>query len=291
MVANTKYKNSVFAMLFSDEDLLRRLYCALEGVTLPPDTPVKINTLSDALFMDRINDISFEIGGKLVVLIEHQATINPNIPLRMLMYIARVYEKTIGGDRGIYASKPMAIPSAEFIVAYNGTAPFPDEKVLKLSDMCEGREALGLPAGGAPALELAVRVVNINHGRNAAILGGCRELGWYSSFIAKAREFEVELGDRTEAIRRAVVYCRDRDILREFLEKHGTEVLNMLTTEWKLEDALAVRYDEGREEGREEGWKGGERNIVEMLESGKSPEEIIREYRTRTVTARPDPKA
>jgi len=290
MAANTKYKNSVFTLLFGDEDLLRKLYCALEGVTLPPDTPVKINTLSDALFMERINDISFEIGGKLVVLIEHQSTINPNIPLRMLMYIARVYEKTIGGDRGIYASRRMSVPSVEFIVVYNGTAPFPDEKTLRLSELFEGRESLGLPAREAPALELAVRVVNINHGRNAEIVCGCRELGWYSAFIAKVREFESGLGDLTEAIRRAVVYCCDRDILREFLEKHGTEVLNMLTREWKLEDALAVRYEEGLEEGREKGLeKGlekGERNIVEMLESGKSPEDIIREYRTRTMTAK-----
>ena len=80
MPANAKYKDSVFSLLFSDPDLLRELYCALEGVTLPIDTPVTINTLNDVLFMDRINDISFEIGGKLVILIEHQSTINPNIP-------------------------------------------------------------------------------------------------------------------------------------------------------------------------------------------------------------------
>jgi len=47
MPVNAKYKSSVFSLLFSDEDLLRELYCALEGVTLPPDTPVTINTLSD----------------------------------------------------------------------------------------------------------------------------------------------------------------------------------------------------------------------------------------------------
>jgi len=283
MVANTKYKNSVFSLLFSNEDLLRELYCALEGVTLPPDTPVKINTLNDVLFMDRINDISFEIGGKLVVLLEHQSTINPNIPLRMLMYIARVYEKTVGGDRGIYASRQMTVPSVEFIVMYNGTAPFPDEKILKLSEMSECRESLGLPAKDTPSLELVVRVININHGRNAAIVGRCRELGWYSAFIAKARELEKELCDRAEAIKRAVIYCRDHDILREFLEKHGTEVLNMLTKEWKLEDALAVRYDEGRGEGRDE--------ILALLKSGKTPDEIIREFDTKTMTAKPAPTA
>jgi len=85
MQANNKYKSSVFSLLFSDPDLLRELYCALEGVNLPPDVPVTINTLNEALFMDRINDISFEIGGKLVVLFEHQSTINPNIALRMLI--------------------------------------------------------------------------------------------------------------------------------------------------------------------------------------------------------------
>jgi len=50
MGANTKYKDSVFSFLFSDPDLLRELYGALEGVTLPPDVPITINTLRDVLF-------------------------------------------------------------------------------------------------------------------------------------------------------------------------------------------------------------------------------------------------
>ena len=250
MPANAKYKDSVFSLLFSDPDLLRELYCALEGVTLPIDTPVTINTLNDVLFMDRINDISFEIGGKLVILIEHQSTINPNIPLRMLMYIARVYEKMIG-DRNIYASKRISVPFAEFFVLYNGTAPCPDEQILKLTDLYEKPYSLGLLAKESPALELVVKVININHGRNAAIAGKCKALAWYSAFIAKVRELEKEYGDRTAAVKRAVVYCRDHDILKEFLEKYGTEVLNMLMTEWRMEDALAVRYEEGLEEGLE----------------------------------------
>ncbi|MCL2070181.1 MAG: hypothetical protein FWH19_04265 [Treponema sp.] len=73
MKANTKFKSSVFSLLFSDPEVLRELYCALKGLTLPDDVPVVINTLEDVLFMDQINDISFEIGGRLVVLIEHQS--------------------------------------------------------------------------------------------------------------------------------------------------------------------------------------------------------------------------
>ena len=67
MKTNIKYKNSVFSLVFSNPDILRELYSALRGITLPDDVPVIINTLEDALFMDKINDISFEIGGRLTV--------------------------------------------------------------------------------------------------------------------------------------------------------------------------------------------------------------------------------
>jgi hypothetical protein len=175
---NVKYKDSLFSFLFSDPDLLRELYSAIEGVKLPADVPVNINTLQDMLFMGRVNDISFEIGGKLVVLIEHQSTINPNMALRLLMYIARVYEKIVG-DKNI-AEK-------------------------------------------------------------------CKTLGEYSAFIEKVRELEKETKNLEEAFKKAVIYCRDHEILKEFLEKNATEVMNMLMTEWKMEDALAFRFEEGIE--------------------------------------------
>ena len=90
MNTNKNYKASLFSLLFSNEAILRELYCALEGVSLPADAQITINTLSDVLFMDRINDISFEIGDRLVILIEHQASINPNMAIRLLIYIARI---------------------------------------------------------------------------------------------------------------------------------------------------------------------------------------------------------
>ena len=58
MNTNTKYKDSVFSFLFSDPHILRELYCALEGVNLPEDLQVTINTLENVLFMELINDIS-----------------------------------------------------------------------------------------------------------------------------------------------------------------------------------------------------------------------------------------
>ncbi|MCL2008356.1 MAG: Rpn family recombination-promoting nuclease/putative transposase [Treponema sp.] len=269
MKTNTKFKSSVFSLLFSDPDVLRELYCALKGLTLPDDTPVIINTLEDALFMDRVNDISFEIGGRLVVLIEHQSSINPNMALRFLMYIGRIYEKIIE-DKNIYSKKQISIPRPEFFVLYNGTDSFPDEDTFKLSELFMSIEPLGLPEMINPLLELEVKVLNINEGRNKAILRRCRFLNQYSAFTAKVREYKSGDVSLQEAIQKAVVYCRNHDILKEFLEKQASEVLNMLMVEWNMDDALAVRFEEGVEEGQQKLQK----YVLELIDQGLSREEI-----------------
>ena len=222
MKTNRKFKDSVFTKLFSDPDLLRDLYCALGGVTLPSDIPVSINTLENVLYMDFYNDISFEIGGKLVVLIEHQSTINPNMALRLLLYISRVLEKTIKG-KSLYSSKNVSIPWPEFYVLYNGEKPYPDQKILRLSDLFEKPQDLGLPEKVYPLLELEVKVININEGRNEEIVNRCKKLSEYSAFTAKAYAFLKELDNKEEAVKKTVKYCRKNGILKEFLEIHASE--------------------------------------------------------------------
>jgi hypothetical protein len=167
--------------------------------------------------------------------------------LRLLLYVGRVYEKIID-NKMIYTSKQMTVPYPEFFVLYNGTAPYPDETTLKLSDLFENLKALGLPDKEIPALELVVKVININEGKNEALAKRCRLLSEYSAFVAKAREFEKEGLKRSEAIKKAVIYCRDHDILKEFLEKNASEVLNMLLTEWNWDDAKDVWQEEKAED-------------------------------------------
>jgi predicted transposase/invertase (TIGR01784 family) len=210
--------------------------------------------------MGRVNDISFEIGGKLVILIEHQSTINPNMAVRLLMYIGRVYEKLVG-DRKIYTSKLIPLPRPEFFVLYNGVSPYPDEKILKLSEAFEPAASLGLPEKGNPSLELTVKVININEGRNEGIVRKCKTLGGYSAFVEKLRGYKKEGCSIEEAMKKAVIYCRDHDILKEFLEENATEVLNMLT-EWNQEVAQQVWYEDGLEDGLEKGREETARNAL-----------------------------
>jgi predicted transposase YdaD len=259
MGVNSKYKDSVFSFLFSNPDVLRELYCALEGVSLPPDVRIDVNTLSGVLYMEQINDVSFTIDNRLVVLIEHQSTINQNMPLRLLIYIARVYEKMIERKR-LYQSRMEMIPEPEFIVLYNGKAPYPDHKVLKLSDAFKCSAGLKATIGSA-ALELVVQVYNINQGHNPGLLEKSKILENYSFFVGKIREYEQNL-PREEAMKAAIKHCLENNILKQFLETHSSEVFNMLITEWDTEEAKAAWYEEGMEEGMEKGREEIARNAL-----------------------------
>ncbi|MDR2579576.1 MAG: Rpn family recombination-promoting nuclease/putative transposase, partial [Fibromonadaceae bacterium] len=117
--ANRKHKDSVFTKLFGEKSNLLELYNAISGRNYPESTKIEIITLSDALYMEQLNDICFVIDGRMVVLIEHQSTINENMPVRMLVYIAREYEY-LTHSKDLYREKRIKIPAPEFIMLYNG---------------------------------------------------------------------------------------------------------------------------------------------------------------------------
>jgi len=258
MQANREFKSTVFTALFSDPEKLLELYNAVSKSELPRDTPLKIITLDNILFSAWRNDLAFTIADKIVILMEHQSTINENMPLRLLIYLARVYEKLIERTT-IYQTTLLKIPRPDFIVLYNGAESAPDEETLRLSDAYKELPADAVGLGGS--LELTLRVVNINIGRNENMVAKCEYLHGYVQLVQKIRSYQKERQDLTAAVTQAVDNCIKEGILTEFLKTHATEVINMLTAEWKLEEAQEVWKREGWEKGqlvgREEGRKEG----------------------------------
>jgi hypothetical protein len=155
---NREYRDSVFTSYFSDEAKLLEMYNAVSGRDYGADARIEINTLENVLFRDKVNDVSFTIDGRWVVLVEHQSTLNENMPLRLLLYISKVYEKIVDYEAA-YRRRLVRIPRPEFIVLYNGAEECPDKRVLRLSDAFED---VGM-FGDAPArLELVVDMYNIS---------------------------------------------------------------------------------------------------------------------------------
>jgi hypothetical protein len=285
--ANREYKSSVFAKLCEDKKRLIEIYNAVAGKDYPLDTEIEIATLDDVLFLDRRNDVAFIVEGKLIVLMEHQSTICENMPIRLLIYIARVFEKLFNVDpklkQAIYRTKLMKIPKPEFYVLYNGKDAFPERKELKLSDAFWVKETAEWLWG---FLELIVTVYNINERYNRDIVKKSETLSGYVAFTAQVRRYTESGYNLEKAIEQAVKDCVEKDILAEFLKTHTSEVINMLTLEFKMEEAVEVWKEEGREEGREEGMeegmekgkeKGKEEVARSMLADGL-PTETIRKY-------------
>jgi hypothetical protein len=214
---NRNYKASLFSHLFSEPERELELYNAFSPVQYPPGTPVIDYTLADALYMDRVNDLSFCIDGKLIVFFEHQSTINENMPLRYLIYCARVYEKLITA-RQMYFEKRVTIPTPEFYILYNGTKPFPEKRILRISDM------FAKAPNGELQLELVVSAYNVNDGFNKDIVKRSENLHGYVTFVAKARGHEQKGLERPKALEMALKECIKAGILVEYLQSNGSEV-------------------------------------------------------------------
>jgi hypothetical protein len=301
--ANRRYKDSVFSRYFSEPQRLIEIYNAIEGTHYPSDAEIEIQTLEDVLFHEQINDLAFLLERRLIILIEHQSTISLNLPLRLLLYIARVYEKVLD-TANIYKRGLIKIPKPEFIVLYNGLEPWAEKLELKLSDAFleaggdsgregdRGRESAKTRGSGREEdipnlLELKVAVYNINEGCNAELLRQSRSLSEYAAFVAQVRRNTAASQPLETAITNAIRHCLKNGVMREFLTTHGSEVENMIMTEFKLETAQKIWREEALEEGieigMEKGMEKGRHLAIQNMKRENFPDETIARIFNMTV--------
>ena len=265
---NRNYKDSVFVDLFAHDITAKEnfisLYNALHGTNLDvKTTDVQPVMLERVLYMKYYNDIAMLIDGKIVILIEHQSTINQNMPFRFLEYIARIYEKITTKDEK-FGRKLVKLPIPEFYVFYNGKEDYPTESVMKLSDAFmqlgdNNRLKNQLENANYP-LEISVKVININVDKENPILKRCEALKQYSEFIEQVR-FNIEHAVSepfTSAIKQAI----KKGFLSDYLNRKSTEVQNMLLAEYDYDTDIAVQrkeaFEDGIVQGRNEGIAIGE---------------------------------
>ena len=233
------------------------------------------------------------IDGKIVILIEHQSTINKNMPFRFLEYIARIYEKITTKDEK-FGRKLVKLPVPEFYVFYNGKDDYPVESEMKLSDafmQLDGELRNQLENANYP-LEISVKVININVDKENPILKRCEALKEYSEFIEQVR-YNIESA-APEPFTTAIKQAIKKGFLSDYLNRKSTEVQNMLLAEYDYDTDIAVQrkeaFEDGISIGRNEGItlgtqqakletakilksSGVEINII-INSTGLSPEEI-----------------
>ena len=271
MPVNRTYKSTLFIMLFQDKNNLLELYNAISGKHYTDPGILEINTLENAIYMTVKNDISFLIDGRLS-LYEHQSTYNPNLPLRFLIYIAKLYSR-MTRNANLYGTKVIRIPPPEFLIFYNGREELPDRTVLNLSDMYEKED----PHAG---LQLSAVMLNISGEHNQKLKEACRTLREYSIYTDKVRKYveEMELAD---AVEQAIRECIAENVLKDFLEKHRAEAKEMSIFEYDQEKHMRQEREEAWMDGHNAGLKEGRAAarlsmIIQMLKNGMSEEDISR---------------
>lgn len=245
--------------LFYEDETAKKnllsLYNALHDTAYQDEEMIHKVRIGDVLYKNFKNDISFEVNGKVLIFGEHQSTVNPNMPLRCLLYVGRAYEQLVDKNAR-YRTTQVEIPTPEFYTFYNGKEEFPLEQELFLSDAF-------ISSAGENSLELKVKVININSDKAHKILGKCGILREYSQFIDTVRQYSGE----EEAIKKAINDCIRQGILSDYLKRKGSEVTNMLIAEYSYEEDIQVKQQEAIQQGRQEGRREGRQEGVIL--SGK----------------------
>ncbi|MCR4733242.1 MAG: hypothetical protein K5819_08510 [Lachnospiraceae bacterium] len=263
---NREYKSSLFADLFSDAKRGLSIFNALMGTEYSDPGELEIATLKDAVFMNRKNDVALLVEMRLLML-EHQSTINPNMPLRGLQYYADSMDGYIERKQyNIYGKKRIKIPAPYYYVLYNGREDAPDREELRLSDSFECK---------TEGYEWTASFVNINTNHNRELMEKCPELKGYTKLVEYIRENIDQGMEKEESVDTAVDRCIEEGYLVDYLRQHIGEARGMLLSGFNQEIYEKGLREEGREEGKAE---EKERAIINMLDLGLSKEMIAEKY-------------
>jgi hypothetical protein len=263
---NREYKDRVFKFIFGNpenKEWTLSLYNAVNGSSYSNPDEIQFNTIDDAVYMSMKNDISFIILNEMN-LWEHQSSFNPNMPMRFLTYGTQLYEKyTATSGYYKFSRKLQPLPKPNCICFYNGTADQPETEVLKLSDAF----------GSEGDIEVKVKMLNINYGKNRALMEACQPLREYAWLVDKVRQHQFVLQNLEAAVDAAISEMPDSFVIRQLLELHRAGVKKMFLTEYDEEKMKEQERKEAFADGVEE---ANQRTAEDMLRDGKPLLEILK---------------
>ena len=226
-------KDSVFTSLFKEKKYLMQLYQALH----PEDTEATEKdlhdvTVSNVLVNDIYNDVGFRVGSTLLILIESQSTWTVNIIFRALMYLVQTYREYFRETKqNIYNSKKLKMPKPEVYVIYTGDRKTRPEEISFAGEFFGGEQV---------CLDLKVKM--IYDGKEGDIINQ------YVVFTKVCNEQVALYGRTRKAIKETIRICKDKNVLKEYLESREQEVLDMLMELYDQEEVMRSYVESERYE-------------------------------------------
>ena len=254
-----KINDSVFTDLFQNKKYLLQLYKALH----PEDSEVTEDALADItikhiLIDGDYNDLGFSVSNRLIVLVESQSTWTYNIIIRALMYLVQTYHDYFKRtNQNLYGSKKVNMPKPELYVIFTGDRKKVPDTISLSKEFFAGEKI---------SIDAEVKVLYQENENNI--------IGQYIIFTKVYNEQRKLYGATKKAISETIRICKDRNVLKEYLESREKEVMDMMMTLFDDEQILKaytkdIKNDTTRETER--------KTAIKMIEIGKlSLEEIAK---------------
>lgn len=251
-----KIKDSVFTDLFRNKKYLLQLYQTLHpedsGVT---EDEIADVTLRHVLIDADYNDLGFSVGNRLVVLVESQSTWSLNIIIRALMYLIQTYHEYFKRtNQNLYGSKKVNLPKPElYMIFTGGRKDVPD--IISLSDEFFG--------GARAAIDAEIKILYHEDENNI--------IGQYIVFSKIYSEQRQRYGSTKQAVTETIRICKDRNVLKEYLENREQEVVDIMMTLFDDEQILKA-YAKDIENNKEK------ETAERMIRKGKMTLDEIADY-------------
>ena len=107
-----------------------------------------------------------------------------------------------------------------------------------------------------------------NSGKHAEILKKCETLRQYSRFVEIVRSYGHIDQLTSAAMVQIMAQCQEENVLTEFMEHYGTELIEMLFKELTREEDLEISRLDGYDAGVKDGEKSGERKAALDIAKG-----------------------
>ncbi len=259
-------KDSVFCHLFQDKRYLLQLYQALhpEDTEATEDSLTNI-TIDNVLMNGQFNDLGFRVDDRLMILAEAQSTWSPNIIIRAQLYLMESYQKyfsEIGAD--LYGSKKINLPRPELYVIFVGKRTDHPSEISLTKEFFGGKEY---------AIDARAKII---YGSVTPCADGQEDIiGQYIAFT-KIYDAQRQLHGKTRtAIEETIRICRERNILKDYLQECEKEVTTIMSFLFDKETIYKNHDNTIRGEVRDETKEEAARK---MLSKGKLSVEEIAEY-------------
>lgn len=255
-----KIRDSVFTNLFQDKKYLLQLYKTLhpEDCSVTEDQIEDI-TIKHVLVDADYNDLGFSVGGRLMILVESQSLWTSNIIIRALMYLVQTYHDYFKRtNQNLYGSKKVNMPVPELYVIYTGERKNIPDTISLGEEFFKGSET---------AIDAKVKVLYQESEKDI--------IGQYIIFSKVYAEQRKLYGNTRQTVTETIRICKDRNVLREYLESRESEVVDIMMTLFDDEQILkAYAKDIEDRTARETARETAER----MIKDGEMPLEKIAHY-------------